>query len=350
MFEYANRSSSMRMKDSVMMVVGAWVFACSAVGQCGRTDDPETKLSSPEFKTLEELLPDEPTPELWIGLPAPDLRLAHFSRGEPIHSFDPEQVYIVEMWATWCAPCVAAIPHLAALQEKHGDRVRVLSINIWEQEEGLARVELVDAFVAEHPEMKYTVAIEDGTSVVDTWMKPSGRNGIPAAFIVDGEGNIAWMGHPLAMDEPLDQLLNGGYNIEAVKQKKWLGHLTSVAYDQMLIAAHESDTVRLLEVCKTLVYDAYAESAQPLNAISWRLLEYEDSTPGLLRVAYDAAERACELTEWQDWAILDTYALASFRSGDHTTAVKWQSRAIELAPDAIKDELRPQLERYLEVN
>lgn len=342
----------------LVLVTGcACVFASTSAGQAS-TEPAESRdhllegvgsaRSTPEFKTLEELLPNERTPELWIESPAPALRLSHFSRGEPIHSLEPGQVYIIEMWATWCGPCIAAFPHLASLQEKYGDRVSIIGVNIWEQAEGVARVELVDGFVAEHTEMAYTVAIEEETSMAETWMKPAGRNGIPAAFIVDAKGKIAWMGHPLAIDEPLDQIINGGYDIEAVKHKKWIGHLTSVAYDQMLIAEHENETDRLLDVCKTLVYDAYAESAQPLNAISWRLLGYEDATPGILRVAYDAAVQACELTDWQDWMILDTYALAAFKNGDHESAVKWQNKAIELAPEASKDELRPQLERFLE--
>lgn len=309
--------------------------------------EPHAEHAKAEHKTLAELFPDEQKPELWIGSKAPALKLAHFPRGEAITSFEPGQTYVVEMWATWCGPCIAAFPHVASLQEKYGDKLSVIGVNIWEQAKGDERVELVNKFVAKHTEMKYTVAIEEGTSMADTWMKPAGRGGIPAAFIVNGEGKVAWMGHPMAMDEPLDQIINGGYDLEAIKRKKWLGHLTSVAWDQMLIASSAGEYERLVEVCKTLVYDAYNDGAQPLNFIAWRLLGYEDATPGVLTIAREAARRACELTEWKDWAILDTYALAEFRNADADSAAKWQRRAIELAPEASKDELRPQLKRYL---
>jgi thiol-disulfide isomerase/thioredoxin len=37
-------------------------------------------------------------------------------------------VTLVNFWATWCAPCRAEIPDLVALQNKYGDRLRVVGI------------------------------------------------------------------------------------------------------------------------------------------------------------------------------------------------------------------------------
>ncbi len=308
---------------------------------------PEPAHALPEHKSLEELFPDAEPPALWIGSDAPELTLSRFVRGEAVTSFEPGQTYVVEMWATWCAPCIAAFPHVAALQNKHGDKLRVIGVNIWEGSDGESRADEIEEFVANHPEMRYTVAIEQGTSMADNWMKPSGRDGIPTAFIVDGTGKLMWMGHPMAMDEPLDQIINGGYDVEAVTAKKWNGHLASMAWSQMLISAHEGKADRLFEVCKTLVYDGYRGSPFALNHISLRLLEYADATKGILGLAYDAAERACELTEWRDWMILDTYALAAFKNGDRDRAIEWQRKAIELAPDTSKPELQPQLDLIL---
>jgi thiol-disulfide isomerase/thioredoxin len=45
--------------------------------------------------------------------------LAHF-RGKPL---------LVNLWATWCGPCVAEMPTLDALAEREGQRLKVLVVS-----------------------------------------------------------------------------------------------------------------------------------------------------------------------------------------------------------------------------
>lgn len=62
------------------------------------------------------------TPSLAVGDPAPPLRVEAFLKGEPIAAFEPGKVYVIEFWATWCAPCIEQMPHLSALQTLYADR------------------------------------------------------------------------------------------------------------------------------------------------------------------------------------------------------------------------------------
>lgn len=37
---------------------------------------------------------------------------------------------IVDFWAPWCKPCEAVEPHLARIAMKHGERVRLVRMNV----------------------------------------------------------------------------------------------------------------------------------------------------------------------------------------------------------------------------
>ena len=60
------------------------------------------------------------------------------------------------------------------------------------------------------------------------------------------------------------------------------------------------------------------------------------------------AQKAVELRE--DWRILDTLALAQYRTGDPSSAVETQTRAVELMPKAepARDELEARLKEFRE--
>src|SRR5262249_44171619 len=47
------------------------------------------------------------------------------------------------------------------------------------------------------------------------WMEAAGQDVIPIAFIVNGDGAIAWIGHPMKMDKSLEEIVNGTWNLKA---------------------------------------------------------------------------------------------------------------------------------------
>jgi thiol-disulfide isomerase/thioredoxin len=99
------------------------------------------------------------------------------------------KVVVVEFWATWCAPCVAGIPHLNELHDRHAkDGLVILSLT--DQSKGP-----IETFVAERG-MRYTVGAKSDTA--DAY----GVTGIPHAFVVGRDGLLAWHGHPA--DEKFD--------------------------------------------------------------------------------------------------------------------------------------------------
>lgn len=155
---------------------------------------------------------------LTIGSKAPELDVEHWvSNGagkfQPVTAFKPGKVYIVEFWATWCGPCIQSMPHLSELQEKYsGKGLQIISISD-------ENVDTVNAFLkrsvpnTEDKTYKqltgvYCLTTDPDGSSHDSYMRASGQNGIPAAFIVGKQGHIEWIGHPLEIDQPLDKVVN----------------------------------------------------------------------------------------------------------------------------------------------
>jgi Flp pilus assembly protein TadD len=63
--------------------------------------------------------------------------------------------------------------------------------------------------------------------------------------------------------------------------------------------------------------------------------------------AVEVATRACSLTEWKDPSMVDTLAAAHAEAGDFDSAVKWQTRAIDLLTDENqKADFRSRLRLY----
>ena len=40
------------------------------------------------------------------------------------------KVIILDLWATWCGHCIAELPNLVKLAEKHGDKVHAMTLNL----------------------------------------------------------------------------------------------------------------------------------------------------------------------------------------------------------------------------
>jgi thiol-disulfide isomerase/thioredoxin len=101
------------------------------------------------------------------------------------------QVYVLEFWATWCPPCRDSIPYLTQLQKKLEGKVTIIGIT----QEPLFKVA---PFLAQMgSKMDYTVCLDEDGYAEDHYMTKYKVKGIPCAFIVGKDGNVAWHGHPL---------------------------------------------------------------------------------------------------------------------------------------------------------
>ncbi|TIY08439.1 MAG: TlpA family protein disulfide reductase, partial [Mesorhizobium sp.] len=130
--------------------------------------------------------------------PAPPIKVDDWLRGEPLANFQPGKVYLVEFWATWCGPCVAAMPHLVELKEKYKDcGFEIVGVAASEQAPTADEARtMLDAWLTERfPNLNYRVAFDYTGEMNRLWMEVSSSLGIPTSFVVDRDSHIAFIGH-----------------------------------------------------------------------------------------------------------------------------------------------------------
>ncbi len=336
-----------------------------------------------------------PAQDLGVGDPAPKLVVREFVKGGPIRAFEPGKTYVVEFWATWCGPCRVSIPHLTELQAKYKD-VTFIGVSVWEDDPN----EVKPFVKGMGDKMEYRVAMDavpDGAKPTDgtmakTWMEAAGEEGIPTAFIINGEGKIAWVGHPMSMEGPLEQIVAGKFDLKAAIAEREAAVAREKALlelQEKLVRASEKDDVKgmvalldgaikadptvepilapekfalligrakdpqgALEYGKHLVENVFKDDADGLNEVAWTIVDPDAKhkpTEKLIELALTAARQADKLEEGENPYIADTLAKALFDSGDAVAALAAQERAIRLAkgtPLEDDDALFERLEMY----
>jgi thiol-disulfide isomerase/thioredoxin len=288
--------------------------------------------------------------ETKIGDTAPKLSIDAFVKGKEVKEFEKGKTYVVEFWATWCGPCRTSIPHLTELQKKFKDKVVLIGVS----DEDAATVK---PFVEKMGDkMDYVVAIDKNEGTSAAYMKAFGVGGIPHAFVVNPEGKLVWHGHPMdGLDKVLDKVVAGKFDIaEAKKQAEKeaaeaaaMEKVGQAANDYLSLAASSDkpDTKKLKDLGGKLA-DAAKDSPKVANRIAWLILTHPQIKYRDNEFALKLAKGAVDGTEGKDAAILDTYARALHDGGKLAEAVEQQKKAVEQAPEGMREELRKTLEKY----
>ena len=328
------------------------------------------------------LVPTAPA-ALKVGDPAPKLSPGEWVKGEPVKDFEGDKVYMIEFWATWCGPCIAAIPHINEIYRKNKDKgLVVIGQNLGEDHA------TVKAFASKMgSKMTYRVTADDAKGTMGAkWLKAAGQNGIPCAFVVNKKGRIAYIGHPMAMDDSLIPKLLAEPSEKSGDASKPAGPATpgpeALALEAMARTHLRDGNVDKAEITIAMLHDALPENFTHLGAllelelfiarnqdddaaqlskllredfagrpdvltsIATTLVSGDKPTEKLQSAATAIATPVSSKDGPQRSAALAVLARIAFQQGDKAKAVELQKQAVETAPAADAPAAKVALEAY----
>lgn len=159
-------------------------------------------LASLAPKAASEAPAKKESPKPLVGQRFPLETASALRGGDPIGLVDPDHVLVVDMWATWCGPCVAGMPHLQEVQEAYADKgVRVIGLSVDKERSAAIRF-------FKGAEVGYTL----GWAGQPGWTSLK-LSGIPALFVVGRDGVIThriegYGSHDTRLERALDSLLD----------------------------------------------------------------------------------------------------------------------------------------------
>lgn len=112
------------------------------------------------------------------GKPAPDFSLQDSDRKVALHDYRGK-VVLLNLWATWCAPCIQEIPDLERLQARMGDKLTILAVSYDDTEKDYQR------FVRAR-KLGY-LTVHDRERKLKELYQPTGP---PETYVIDRSGKI----------------------------------------------------------------------------------------------------------------------------------------------------------------
>ncbi len=111
---------------------------------------------------------------------------------------EENKLLLIDFWATWCGPCIAAFPDLEKLQEKYKDDLQIIAISD-------EKVDVVNNFLAKN---NYDLLfLNDIDKQLFTKFNIKYR---PMSCLISKKGEFIWAGNSKDFEEILIEYLNSG--------------------------------------------------------------------------------------------------------------------------------------------
>lgn len=116
-----------------------------------------------------------------VGKPAPEFTLKLLDGTQFRLSEHKNQVIVLDFWATWCGPCIQAMPQVESVVKEFEQRgVKLIAVNMQEDSEAIRSV-------LERMDIKPTVALDIDGATAEKYAVTA----IPQTVVVDKQGKVA---------------------------------------------------------------------------------------------------------------------------------------------------------------
>lgn len=139
-----------------------------------------------------------------VGRPAAPLDVDAWVNGDPLTDEDLRgKVVLLDFWAVWCSPCISALPHIQAWQERYGDKGLVI-IGLtryynfaWDEGAGrphrshgpvshATELHMLQKFADQH-QLTHHIAVQKREAAMSKYY---GVAQIPHVVVIDQEGHV----------------------------------------------------------------------------------------------------------------------------------------------------------------
>lgn len=244
-------------------------------------------------------------------------------------------VAVVELWATWCGPCIDQLPHLNQLSQDY-DSVSFIAVS---DEDGRS---VTRFWKRQGWTPHFTVAVDPSGNTAARYMGVDGARGIPRSYLVS-DGQIVWSGHPVQIDQPLAMVVAGQWSPAQAQFLAALPDLYRQYFEQALAGNAEAAAGH-----GEAILARADQLPSVLNDLAWNILT--DLPDGRRDTALAVrAARAAVRSKPDSAAYLDTLGLALYQSGAVAEAITVQERAVascDQHKERFCDELQTRLQQF----
>lgn len=163
-----------------VLMMSTAAVACSSTNQSTEAKQETTSMDSSQAQGSESVAQDASS-----STKMPEFK-TKTTEGEEITSdvFKKSKLTVVNLWGSWCQPCVEEIPELQKLYENMKDKgVNVIGV----AQDGDTELDAVKEIIAQD-NVTYTNIIPDEDGPLKGFVMSSQL--FPNTFLVDSEGNI----------------------------------------------------------------------------------------------------------------------------------------------------------------